>query len=221
MIECILFDLDGTLVNREKSLENFLEAQWTAHSELHKIPCDLYVQKFLELDSNGSVWKDIVYNRIILDFNLPSINPDQLLHEYIHDFSRYALLYPDVRQTLRDIKNKNIRLGIITNGRSDLQSSVIHATNLQELMDVILISETERLKKPDKQIFQRALEKLNVSSENSIFIGDNPKADIEGAHLVGMKTIWFESRYFDPPGKNLCPFILQEYKKLPRLIEAM
>jgi putative hydrolase of the HAD superfamily len=87
------------------------------------------------------------------------------------------------------LKQAGFLLGIITNG-SGHQMTNIRAINIEHYFDVILISEWEGVKKPEPEIFHRALGKLRVSASESVFIGDNPIADIAGAGQVGMKTIW-------------------------------
>lgn len=61
---------------------------------------------------------------------------------------------------------------------------------IRDYFDTILISEIEQVRKPQVEIFQRALARLSVSALNSVFVGDNPEADIAGAKNAMMKTIW-------------------------------
>jgi putative hydrolase of the HAD superfamily len=82
-------------------------------------------------------------------------------------------------------------LGIVTNGETEFQTKHIEALGLHDLMDTILISQREKLRKPDAAIFRRAAGCLNVSPEHCLFVGDNPVADILGAAAAGMRTAWF------------------------------
>lgn len=63
---------------------------------------------------------------------------------------------------------------------------------IRDLFDFILVSEEAGVKKTDHRIFELAMNKLGLSPEQCLYIGDHPKNDIEGAGLAGMKTIWFE-----------------------------
>ena len=54
----------------------------------------------------------------------------------------------------------------------------------------ILISEAEEVAKPEPEIFHRALRNLGVGPQETIMVGDNPVADIEGAKSLGIKAIW-------------------------------
>ena len=59
MIKAVLFDLDGTLLDRARSLIHFAEQQHYRWKDiLGTIPLSIYVRDFVELDRNGHVWKD-------------------------------------------------------------------------------------------------------------------------------------------------------------------
>lgn len=62
------------------------------------------------------------------------------------------------------------------------------------LLDRDLISESEGLRKPDPKIFERALKKLNVMAEETIFVGDHPIHDVAASRAVGMQGWWKEDR---------------------------
>jgi putative hydrolase of the HAD superfamily len=67
----------------------------------------------------------------------------------------------------------------------------VTALRLNELVDAVLISEAEGLRKPDARLFHRAAEGLGMQPQDCLFVGDNPSADILGAHDAGMETAWF------------------------------
>ena len=62
-----------------------------------------------------------------------------------------------------------------------------------------MISETEGIKKPDPQIFQRCLARLNVTADKALYIGDSPGSDIAPAHALGMQTIWVDHGIYEAP----------------------
>jgi putative hydrolase of the HAD superfamily len=55
------------------------------------------------------------------------------------------------------------------------------------------------VKKPDHEIFHRALRTLNVRAQDAVFVGDNPEADIHAAKAVGLKAVWMEDPYWPAP----------------------
>lgn len=71
MIKAVIFDLDGTLLDRDASLEKFVEAQYNRLNEwLGHIPESQFAERFIELDARGYVWKDKVYRQLAEEFRL-------------------------------------------------------------------------------------------------------------------------------------------------------
>lgn len=77
MIKAILYDLDGTILDRESSLNNFIDDQYDKFiNYLKHIEMITFKNKFIELDKNGYVWKDKVYAQLIDYFNINHLTPD-------------------------------------------------------------------------------------------------------------------------------------------------
>ncbi|MBU7592365.1 HAD family hydrolase [Metabacillus halosaccharovorans] len=191
MIKAVLFDLDGTLLDRDESIKRFIHNQYQRLNKyLCHIPKDTYIQRFIELDNRGYVWKDKVYQQLSEEFQISGIKWEGLLQDYINKFKDYCVPFDNLIQMLEELKSSNLKLGIITNGYGQFQMDNIKALGIENYFEVILVSELEGLKKPDPKIFIRALEQLNASPEQSIFLGDHPKNDVKAAQNVGMKGIW-------------------------------
>lgn len=196
MIKAIIFDLDGTLLDRDRSLLHFVEEQYERlikpSGEVHK---ESYIQRFITLDSRGYVWKDKVYQELIQEFKL-GLDWDALLEDYKQGFSNHAVAFPNMHELLNNLKNKGYKLAMITNGFGDFQASNIQALKIVHFFDEILISEREGLRKPDPAIFMRAAEKLNVEPSACVYVGDHPINDVVASKAVGMRGIWKEDDFY-------------------------
>lgn len=191
MIKAVLFDLDGTLLDRDASVKMFIDCQYDRlDGMVGHIPREDYVTRFIELDQRGYVWKDKVYQQLVKEFYITELTWEELLQDYLTDFKNHCVAYPNLVPMLEELKSRNLRLGMITNGRGQFQLDNIKALGIETYFDRILISEWEGLKKPDPEIFKRALMQLNVSPHESIFVGDHPEYDVKGAQQVGMKSVW-------------------------------
>ena len=191
MIKAAIFDLDGTLLNRDASLASFVDDQYNRLAEhLEHIPQDRFAQRFIELDAKGYVWKDKVYQQLIKEFGIKGINWQTLLEDYLANFKNHCVPFPNLSAMLENLTAKSIRLAMITNGKGQFQLDNILALRIEDYFEYILISECEKMAKPDPAIFQKALEKLGVSADEAVYIGDHPENDIRAAKAVGMKTIW-------------------------------
>lgn len=190
-MKAILFDLDGTLLDRNSSLQKFVAGQYEKfYPYLRGSSKENYLKRFMELDASGAVWKNIVYQTIILELRTTEITWQELLEDYENNFHTCCVAYLEMQATLKRLKNKGYLLGIITNGKYPFQQKNIDALGISDYFSTILISEKEGLRKPDPAIFNKALANMGITAGEAIYIGDNPVNDIAGAQSIGMKAIW-------------------------------
>ncbi|WP_149475722.1 HAD family hydrolase [Oceanobacillus polygoni] len=198
MIKAVVFDLDGTLLNREASVKIFIDKQYERLNKwLNHIPKNKYITRFIELDNRGYVWKDKVYQQLVDEFDITDLTWDELLQDYISQFKDSCVPFPNLISTLEELKNNNIVLGMITNGKGQFQMDNIKALGIEKYFKTILISEWEGNQKPEPLIFQIALDKLEVLPSKCIFVGDHPEKDVKAAQHVGMKGVWKRDDQWD------------------------
>ncbi|WP_373540919.1 HAD family hydrolase [Chamaesiphon sp.] len=194
MNKLVLFDLDGTLLDRDESVKQFITVQYErfndSFSHISKID---YVIKFTELDCHGHVWKDKVYQDLVAEFKITSITWQALLNDYETQFQFHCVPFFGLVEMLEILKQQGYRLGIITNGRGEFQARAISGLGIKQYFDAILISEIEQVRKPAAEIFERAITRLGGLAQDSVFVGDNPEADMMGAKNAKLRTIWKHS----------------------------
>jgi putative hydrolase of the HAD superfamily len=127
---------------------------------------------------------------MVAQFELPSGLSETLLNDYRAGFPSACLLFPDASQTLSSLRASGLKLGLITNGSIRMQSRKLACLALSPMFHTILISDAEGISKPDRQIFLRALERLNANPAQAVFVGDHPEVDVAGARAAGMQAIW-------------------------------
>jgi putative hydrolase of the HAD superfamily len=205
MIKAVLFDLDGTLLNRDASVEQFIAIQYDRlANNLNHIFKNDYIARFIELDCHGHVWKDKVYQQLVEEFKIDGLTWEMLLQDYEQQFQHHCIPFPGLVEMLSLLKKQAYLLGIISNGRGEFQTHAIlqrrgyadEGLGIQDYFDIILISEFEKIRKPQVEIFHRAAHRLAVASPECVFVGDNPEADIIGAKDAGMKAIWKRSLFW-------------------------
>lgn len=197
MIRAVIFDMDETLLDRQGSLRRFAAAQHARHAEtLAELSVSDFVERFVLLDNNGALWKDEVYRRILDENRITAIDPQTLLDEYITDFHNHCQGFAGLAEMVAELKADGRRLGLITNGTFPFQLHNFRALGVVHHFDAVLVSEQEGIRKPDPEIFRRALARLGVAADEALFVGDNPEADIRGAQSVGMRTIYRPNRFW-------------------------
>ena len=191
MIKAVIFDLDGTLLNRDESVKKFVANQFDRLNKwVNHIPKDRYISRFIQLDNRGYVWKDKVYQQLTEELDITGITWEDLLQDYKREFKNNCIPFPNLFEMLEELRNNNLTLGMITNGIGQFQMDNIKALGIEKYFQTILVSEWEGLKKPDPSIFFRALKQLDVSPNQSVYVGDHPVNDVKAAQNIGMHGIW-------------------------------
>jgi putative hydrolase of the HAD superfamily len=94
----------------------------------------------------------------------------------------------------------------------------IKALGIEKYFETILISEWEGIKKPDPQIFKRALDQMKVSANESLFVGDHPENDVKASQNIGMKGIWMKD---SQQGNFETKYIIDDLAELPHIIDRV
>lgn len=99
-------------------------------------------------------------------------------------------LFPHTIEILEYLKGKNYVLHLITNGFEEIQDRKLHSAGLQVYFQEVITSEAAQSLKPNRAIFDYALNKSKAHPDESIMIGDNQEADIQGATHAGLDTVF-------------------------------
>ena len=122
--------------------------------------------------------------------------------------------------TLAALRDAGYRIGLISN---TIWPAELHMEDLEEIgllhyLEHLIFSGEIGIWKPSRQIFQHALGALGVAPEHAVFVGDNPREDIVGAHGAGMRAIWVRSPEF-PLGAVQPDAIIETLPELMPLLE--
>jgi putative hydrolase of the HAD superfamily len=213
-IRAVAFDVNGTLVRilTDEDMEqifraasHFLTYQGVV---LHRHQVrDLYFQimqeqlrtspeEYPEFDAVG-IWRSII-DEHMTEFTrtLPVEKLEQMpwfLTEMSRGMSRRRLqLYPHVHQVL-NILRERYPLALVTDAQTAYARGELHSVGLLEYFEPIVISGDHGYRKPDRRLFQIALDRLGVAPENAVYVGNDMYRDIFGARQAGMRTVMYDS----------------------------
>lgn len=113
----------------------------------------------------------------------------QVSQAYYRTWVSHLKLFPEVREVLAALRRR-FRLGMISNGPSDLQRYKLKLFDLERDFDPIVISGEVGVAKPDPAIFRQALGLAKISPSEALYVGDSPIYDIAGAKSAGMQMVW-------------------------------
>lgn len=211
MIQAVIFDLDQTLLDRSATFRAFaIKQHQRFSSELNSCDVEQYWAAMNQLDDNGYKDKRIMFQEVCELLEL-SIDPHKLYNDFKQRYGSNPVLFAGVTEMLETLKGC-YQLAVITNGRTKAQGTKIRVSGLVPYFDEVTISESVGVKKPSPQIFHHCLSRLGISAENCVYIGDNPKNDVEAAKAVGMKALWIKNPHFDPPTQ--CDGVVESWDDL-------
>lgn len=117
----------------------------------------------------------------------------ELNSAFLSAMADICILLPGAKELLEALKGK-ARLGIITNGFTELQNVRLAKTGMNAYFDHIVISEQVGIAKPDTGIFAYAMERMgHPAKEKVLMVGDNPHSDILGGLNFGIETCWLNT----------------------------
>jgi len=148
---------------------------------------DRYTKGFIKQDELK--WKRMWL--ALLDFKIADEwLARKMSDEFLGFLPQRKKVFPYTFEILEYLKKKNYRLHLITNGFNHIQSEKLRNAGLTGIFEEVITSELSGSLKPNKEIFEFALDKTKASIQESIMIGDNPEADIKGARNFGMDTVF-------------------------------
>lgn len=114
----------------------------------------------------------------------------ELAEQFPQERRKLSYVYEETYEVLKTLKERYSLL-LLTNGSPDLQREKLDGVpDLVAFFDHILISGDFGRGKPDPAIFNHALERLNITADEGIMVGDKLTTDIKGANATGMASVW-------------------------------
>ena len=206
-IKHIFFDLDRTLWDFEKnskitlteiidSLDLISKGVDSAENFMSKYR--IHNERLWNLYRDNKITKDILRSERFLltlqEYNIFDTKlADTFGNEYIKRSPLKTALFPFTLEVLTYL-SKSYNLHIITNGFQEVQHIKLSNSNIGDYFNLVLTSEEAGVKKPDVTIFNYALNKVKAKNYESIMIGDDLYADIQGASRAGIKGIYFNPK---------------------------
>jgi putative hydrolase of the HAD superfamily len=158
--------------------------QYSIHN--HRL-WDRYTKGFIKQEELR--WKRIYLS--LLEYKIADETLSrEMSFDYLDILPNKKNLFPYTIEILEYLKAKGYKMHLITNGFESVQFKKIENSKLTPYFLEVITSEGSNSLKPNKEIFEYALQKANAKLEESIMIGDNESADIQGAINIGMDSVF-------------------------------
>lgn len=129
-----------------------------------------------------------------------------------------AVVCPPDRRNLLDSLGADYRVGLISNfDHGATARSLLDEHGLAPLLDPIVVSDDVGVRKPGSKIFEIACERMGVTPQECLYVGDSYAADVEGATNAGLDVVWI-----DEGDEHHRPAIgkISDVRELPQLLRS-
>ena len=226
----LFFDLDHTLWDFEANAKATLQQ---LHIDLDLVSkgvhdFELFHKNYLQ--HNEKLWaryrngyikqEELRLKRMwltLLDFKIADEALAMQLNElFLQLLPARTILFPDTKEVLQYLTDKGYKLHLITNGFEKTQHGKLKYSGLDGFFKEVITSESSNSLKPQKEIFDFALNKTGAKIEESIMIGDSLEVDVAGAMNAGMDAI--HVNFNDAPQDEIKPtYTIKTLKELEQI----
>ena len=115
-------------------------------------------------------------------------------------------MFPDAHETLDQLKDRGVKLALITNGAAEPQRAKVVRFALEHRFDHIQIEGEHGFGKPEERAYTHAMEVLGVGPHETWMVGDNLEGEVVGPQRLGIHAIWHDGYGVGlPPGSPIKP----------------
>lgn len=213
MIEAIIFDMDGTLVDTEPFNTEIERRQFSLNNlEIS----DEEHQKYLGVASDA-MWREITAN------HQTALSVDELIDQNHAESLRYFTELEQIPvmsglvELLEKLLARNHKIAVASSSTPEIIDLILTKTDLKKYFRVIVSAEEAGKSKPEPDVFLLAAQKLGVNSANCLVVEDSPNG-IKAAKAAGMTCVAYEGSGANPQKLQEADDIIQSYAELERII---
>ena len=217
-VKAVIFDAYGTLFDVNSAAEkckNQIGDKWEGFANYWRTTQLEYTWLRSLMKRHKDFWK---ITEDSLDKSMKAFNINQNMKEELLSLYKKLSTFPEVNDTLKQLKNKNLKLAILSNGSPDLLDELVNSNNLIEIFDDLFSIEEVKIYKPDNKVYEIPIHRYKIKPEEIVFLSSNTW-DVSGGGNYGYQSVWVNrnNNIFD----NLDYKPKHEIKNLKQLLDII
>jgi len=217
-IKAIIFDAYGTLFDVNSAAEmckNKIGDKWENFSNYWRMTQLEYTFLRTLMDRYKDFWQ---ITEDSLDKSMKVYKIDNSLKKELLNLYKKLSVFPEVKQTLIKLKEKKLKLAILSNGTPTLLNGLVNSNNLNDLFDDIFSIDEVKVYKPSPKVYEMPIKKYKIKKNEVTFLSANTW-DVSGGGNYGYNPVWvnrnnniFDNLDFKPS------YEIQNLKELEEII---
>jgi len=188
-IKAIIFDAYGTLFDVNSAAEKCKEKigiKWEGFANYWRTTQLEYTWLRSLMKRHKNFWQitEDSLDKSMKQFDIESSMKEELLNLY-----KILNTFPEVKKTLKNLKEKNYKLAILSNGTPDLLKELVLSNSLDDIFDDIFSIEEVGIFKPDSKVYDLPVKRYKIQKEQILFLSSNTW-DVSGAGNYGYNSVW-------------------------------
>ena len=188
-LKAIIFDAYGTLFDVNSAAEKCkgkIGDKWENFANYWRTTQLEYTWLRSLMNKHKDFWK---ITEDSLDKSMKKFQIDQNMRSELLDLYKILSPYPETKNTLEQLKNKNYKIAILSNGTPSLLNGLIEKNNMKIFFDDIFSIEEVGIFKPSSKVYEIPIKKYKIDKREVAFLSSNTW-DVCGGGNFGYNSIW-------------------------------
>jgi len=188
-VKAIIFDAYGTLFDVNSAAEKCKEKigdKWESFANYWRATQLQYTWLRSLMDRHKDFWQ---VTEDSLDKSMKAFKIDSSMRSELLDLYKILSTFPEVKEVLDKLKEKNYKLAILSNGTPSLLNELVNSNNLNSIFDDIFSIEEVGVYKPSSKVYDIPIKKFKIQKDEVIFLSANTW-DVSGGGNYGYNSVW-------------------------------
>ena len=188
-IKAIIFDAYGTLFDVNSAAEKCKDKigdKWEGFANYWRTTQLEYTWLRSLMDKHKDFWQ---VTEDSLDKSMKAFKIDSSMRDELLDLYKILSTFPEIKEVLNNIKKKNYKLAILSNGTPSLLNELVKSNNLDSIFDDIFSIEEVGIYKPSSKVYDIPIKKFKIQKDEVVFLSANTW-DVSGGGNYGYNSVW-------------------------------